>query len=176
MYEIYGAETAGRLLSIFSRLFTMWLQHNAFSCRMDDLLLSADGDAKRRELLMAGAQHGLEAALGNVGLGDEDKHAPETQYNLRVRLEEVLRDDNKLAALDAAMMSASNKLTSSVISSCIPSGLWRVFPENNMQMMAVTGAKGSAVNVSSISCLLGPQALEGRRVPCLLYTSDAADE
>lgn len=168
VYEIYGAETAGRLLSIFSRLFTMWLQHNAFSCRMDDLLLSADGDAKRRELLMAGAQHGLEAALGNVGLGDEDKHAPETQYNLRVRLEEVLRDDNKLAALDAAMMSASNKLTSSVISSCIPSGLWRVFPENNMQMMAVSGAKGSAVNVSSISCLLGPQALEGRRVPVMV--------
>ena len=168
VYEIYGAETAGRLLSIFSRLFTMWLQHNAFSCRMDDLLLSADGDAKRRELLMAGAQHGLEAALGNVGLGDEDKHSPETQYNLRVRLEEVLRDDNKLAALDAAMMSASNKLTSSVISSCIPSGLWRVFPENNMQMMAVSGAKGSAVNVSSISCLLGPQALEGRRVPVMV--------
>lgn len=168
VYEIYGAETAGRLLSIFSRLFTMWLQHNAFSCRMDDLLLSADGDAKRRELLMAGAQHGLEAALGNVGLGDEDKHAPETQYNLRVRLEEVLRDDNKLAALDAALMSASNKLTSSVISSCIPSGLWRVFPENNMQMMAVSGAKGSAVNVSSISCLLGPQALEGRRVPVMV--------
>ena len=44
VYEIYGAETAGRLLSIFSRLFTMWLQHNAFSCRMDDLLLSADGE------------------------------------------------------------------------------------------------------------------------------------
>ena len=24
VYEIYGAESAGRLLSIFSRLFTMW--------------------------------------------------------------------------------------------------------------------------------------------------------
>lgn len=168
VYEIYGAESAGRLLSIFSRLFTMWLQHNAFSCRMDDLVLSSEGDATRQKILKDGATHGLEAALNNVGLGDEDSKAPETHRNLRVRLEEVLRDDNKLAALDAAMMSASNKLTSSVISSCIPSGLWRVFPENNMQMMAVSGAKGSAVNVSSISCLLGPQALEGRRVPVMV--------
>ena len=168
VYEIYGAESAGRLLSIFSRLFTMWLQHNAFSCRMDDLVLSSEGDATRQKILKDGATHGLEAALNNVGLGDEDSNASETHRNLRVRLEEVLRDDNKLAALDAAMMSASNKLTSSVISSCIPSGLWRVFPENNMQMMAVSGAKGSAVNVSSISCLLGPQALEGRRVPVMV--------
>ncbi|KAL4399092.1 DNA-directed 5'-3' RNA polymerase [Malassezia pachydermatis] len=168
VYEIYGSESAGRLLSILSRLFTMWLQHNAFSCRMDDLLLSAEGDAERRRLLKEGAHHGLEAAMGNVGLGEENPKKAETQHNLRLRLEEVLRDDEKLAALDAAMMGASNKLTSSVIASCIPSGLWRVFPENNMQMMTVSGAKGSAVNVSSISCLLGPQALEGRRVPVMV--------
>ncbi|WFD23928.1 DNA-directed RNA polymerase [Malassezia equina] len=168
VYEIYGPESAGRLLSIFSRLFTMWLQHNAFSCRMDDLLLSAAGDEERRRLLTEGAQHGREAALANVGLGDEHADDPDTHYHLRVRLEEVLRDDNKLAALDAAMMGASNKLTSAVISACLPRGLGRTFPENNMQMMTVSGAKGSAVNVSSISCLLGPQALEGRRVPVMV--------
>lgn len=168
VYEIYGAESAGRLLSIFSRLFTQWLQANAFSCRMDDLLLSAAGDATRRQLLDDGANHGREAALGNVGLADANPTSADTAHNLRVRLEEVLRDDDKLAALDAAMMGASNKLTSAVISQCIPSGLRRVFPENNMQMMTVSGAKGSAVNVSSISCLLGPQALEGRRVPVMV--------
>ena len=31
--------------------------------------------------------------------------------------------------------------------------------------MTVTGAKGSLVNFSQISCLLGQQELEGRRVP-----------
>ncbi|WFD27804.1 DNA-directed RNA polymerase [Malassezia nana] len=168
VYEIYGPESAGRLLSILSRLFTLWLQHNAFSCRMDDLLLSASGDEERRRLLQEGAQHGREAALDNVGLSDARADDPDTHYHLRVRLEEVQRDDNKLAALDAAMMGASNKLTSSVISACLPRGLQRVFPENNMQMMTVSGAKGSAVNVSSISCLLGPQALEGRRVPVMV--------
>ena len=168
VYEIYGAESAGRLLSILSRLFTMWLQANAFSCRMDDLLLSQQGDAERQALLAEGATIGLDAAMRNVGLDGQNAAEPDTNYNLRRRLEEVLRDDTKLASLDADEMSASNKLTSAVINACIPSGLLRRFPENNMQMMTVSGAKGSAVNVSSISCLLGPQALEGRRVPVMV--------
>ena len=168
VHEIYGPESAGRLLSILSRLFTMWLQHNAFSCRMDDLLLSTEGDATRQSLLSEGATHGLDAAMHNVGLDGKNATDPDVNYNLRRRLEEVLRDDTKLASLDAEMMSASNKLTSSVINACIPGGLLRRFPENNMQMMTVSGAKGSAVNVSSISCLLGPQALEGRRVPVMV--------
>ena len=168
VYEIYGAEYAGRLLSIFSRLFTMWLHHNAFSCRMDDLVLSEAGDATRRRLLDAGAEDGRDAAMRSVGLDGRDPRSPETHHHLRLRLEEVLRDDAKAAALDADMMSASNKLTSSVISGCLPSGLRSVFPHNNMQMMTVSGAKGSSVNVSSISCLLGPQALEGRRVPVMV--------
>lgn len=168
VYEIYGAEFAGRLLSILSRLFTLWLQHNAFSCRMDDLLLSGTGDSTRQSLLAEGATVGLDAAMRNVGLEGHNATDPDTHYNLRRRLEEVLRDDTKLASLDAEQMSASNKLTSSVINACIPSGLLRTFPENNMQMMTVSGAKGSGVNVSSISCLLGPQALEGRRVPVMV--------
>jgi DNA-directed RNA polymerase I subunit RPA1 len=172
VYEIYGAETAGKLLSILSRLFTKYLQHNAFTCRMDDLMLSERGDAKRRQLLADGSDEGRKAALRSVGLESEAKGRkaddPDLDFNMRVRLEEVLRDDLKLAALDAEMMSASNNLTSSIIKACIPDGLAKIFPHNNMQMMTVSGAKGSPVNVSQISCLLGPQALEGRRVPVMV--------
>ncbi|GME92146.1 unnamed protein product [[Candida] boidinii] len=42
------------------------------------------------------------------------------------------------------------------------------FPANAMQSMALSGAKGSNVNVSQIMCLLGQQALEGRRVPVMV--------
>lgn len=168
VYEIYGAETAGKLLSVLSRLFTKYLQHRAFSCRMDDLTLSSQGDDWRRELLLEGRNEGRTAALRNVGLEGQNPDDPDTDRNMRIRLEEVLRDDDKLAALDAEMMSASNNLTSAVIKSCIPDGLNKRFPHNNMQMMTVSGAKGSPVNVSQISCLLGPQALEGRRVPVMV--------
>lgn len=168
VFELYGAESAGKLLSILSRLLTKWLQHSAFTCRMDDLILSSAGDEERRQILEAGKGGGKTAALANVGLADKPEDDPDTDHNLRIRLEEVIRDDAKLAALDSAMMSASNKLTSSIIDACIPNGLQKVFPENNMQMMTVSGAKGSPVNVSQISCLLGPQALEGRRVPVMV--------
>lgn len=168
VYELYGAERAGKLLSMLSRLLTKWLQHSAFTCRMDDLILSLEGDQQRRRLLEAGKPRGKLAALANVGLADKPPNDPDTDHDLRIRLEEVLRDDFKLAALDSAMMSASNKLTSSVIDACIPNALHKRFPENNMQMMTVSGAKGSPVNVSQISCLLGPQALEGRRVPVMV--------
>lgn len=168
VYELYGPESAGQLLSIFSRLFTQWLHQNAFSCCMDDLLLNDTGNRERERLLDEGAHLGRDAAMRNVGLEGQDLARPETAHNLRMRLEEVLRDDAKSASLDADMMGASNKLTSSVIGACIPSGLYHHFPENNMQMMCVSGAKGSGVNVSSISCLLGPQALEGRRVPVMV--------
>ncbi|KDN53106.1 beta and beta-prime subunits of DNA dependent RNA-polymerase [Tilletiaria anomala UBC 951] len=168
VYEIYGAESAGKLLSIFSRLFTKFLQHRAFTCRMDDLTLSPTGNAMRRKILDDSQLEGRNAALRTVGLSQEDAESPAMQQNLLTRLEEVLRDDNKLAALDAESMSASNDVTSAVIKACIPGGLNRRFPHNHMQMMTVSGAKGSPVNVSSISCLLGQQALEGRRVPVMV--------
>ncbi|KAE8244306.1 hypothetical protein A4X13_0g6690 [Tilletia indica] len=168
IYEIYGSDYAGKLLSILSRLFTKFLQHRAFTCRMDDLMLSAKGDGMRRERLQIAAESGRKAALRNVGLGDvTDLFSVETENKLKIRMEEVLRDDAKLAALDADMMSACNELTNSV-NSIIPEYLDKLFPRNNMQMMTVSGAKGSPVNVSQISSLLGSQALEGRRVPVMV--------
>lgn len=58
-----------------------------------------------------------------------------------------------------------NGVTSSIISASLPVGQWKSFPSNNFSMMTISGAKGSKVNFSQISCLLGQQELEGRRVP-----------
>jgi DNA-directed RNA polymerase I subunit RPA1 len=51
---------------------------------------------------------------------------------------------------------------------CLPNGLVKQFPKNQMQNMTVSGAKGSAVNANLISCNLGQQVLEGRRVPVMV--------
>lgn len=167
VHEIYGAPSAGRLLTIFGRLFTKYVQLRGFSCRMDDLMLTPTGDKWRTDLLQNGSAFGLEAASEYVGLKDvKDKNV--VRRELRTRLEEVLRDDEKLAGLDATMKGKMNGLTSSIINKCIPEGLHRLFPQNNMQTMTVSGAKGSNVNVSQISCLLGQQELEGRRVPLMV--------
>lgn len=69
------------------------------------------------------------------------------------------------AALDGFMQSQVNPLASSIIKLCLPDGLAVPFPENTFGLMVTTGAKGSMVNQSQVSCSLGQQALEGRRVP-----------
>ena len=41
---------------------------------------------------------------------------------------------------------------------CLPDGQAKPFPGNYFSAMTATGAKGSLVNFSQISCLLGQQA------------------
>lgn len=165
VHELYGPEVTGKLLGILSRLFTKFLQHDAFSCGMEDLHLTDASNAERHNLLKSADQRGLNAALQFTNLNDLDPKRPDVMHSLNTRLEEVLREDNKLALLDRAMMAEAGQLTSSVIETCLPSGLCKPFPRNGMSTMTVSGAKGSNVNFSQISCLLGQQALEGRRVP-----------
>ena len=167
VHELYGPMIANRLLGVLSRLFTKYLQHDAFSCRMDDLTLTADGEKMRRDILDQAADLGTQTSMKYVGLppGPVDTDA---RHNLDVRLEETLRDDNLVAGLDAVMQSAFNKTTSKINNDVLPKHLVRPFPDNNMQMMTISGAKGSKVNASQISTLLGQQALEGRRVPTMV--------
>ncbi|KAJ3215377.1 hypothetical protein HK099_006394 [Clydaea vesicula] len=166
VYETYGAPQAGKLLTIFGRLFSAYLQFVGFSCRMDDLTLNKTGDKIRRKLINEANGIGLSAAKDFVGLNQN--HITNESAELKTKLEAVLRNKEKMAGLDSAMKSKTNPVTSEIISKCIPDTLSKPFPKNNMQMMIVSGAKGSAVNVSQISCLLGQQELEGRRVPTMI--------
>ncbi|WVQ96644.1 hypothetical protein IAU59_003749 [Kwoniella sp. CBS 9459] len=169
VHELYGPYIANRLLGVLSRLLTKYLQHNAFSCRMDDLILTAEGEKMRTRILENASGDGAKAAMKYVGLPEgSDISNPDTAKNLTIRLEEILRDDHLMAGLDAVMQSAFNKTTSKINNDVLPEHLVRPFPDNNMQMMTISGAKGSKVNASQISTLLGQQALEGRRVPTMV--------
>lgn len=165
IHEIYGAHSAGSFLSVLGRLFTRYTTSIGFTCGMDDLHLTAEGDRWRREILATAADVGRKAAAEVTNL---DPDVKETDPEFRKRLEEILRDDNKLAILDAITQSKVNSVASSVVSKCVPGGTEKRFPVNSMQSMALSGAKGSNVNVSQIMCLLGQQALEGRRVPVMV--------
>ncbi|KAI9293532.1 beta and beta-prime subunits of DNA dependent RNA-polymerase [Neoconidiobolus thromboides FSU 785] len=166
VYELYGAITAGKLLSILGRLFTKYCQHRGFTCRMDDLGLTPIGDKWRRDIISESTGAGQEATIGYIGLKGQEKFK-NFQNDFLDRMQEVYHNDEKLQGLDATMKNKMNGITSSIIQSCIPDGLYRKFPQNHMQVMTVSGAKGSNVNVSQISCLLGQQELEGRRVPLM---------
>ncbi|EEP82341.1 hypothetical protein UREG_07206 [Uncinocarpus reesii 1704] len=166
VHEVYGHIVAGKLIGILGRLLTRFLQMRAFSCGMDDLRLTKQGDEDRKNQLKAGDNLGHEVALKYVLLDEspiEDKDA-----ELQRRLEEVLRDDDKQAGLDSMFNSRTVKLSSDITSACLPRGLEKPFPWNQMQTMTVSRAKGSMVNANLISCNLGQQVLEGRRVPVMI--------
>ncbi|KAK6331541.1 hypothetical protein TWF730_004615 [Orbilia blumenaviensis] len=166
VHELYGPTVAGSFLSILGRLFTKLLHMRAFSCGMEDLVFAPQGDQVRRKTLELAASAGTEVARGFVELG-KDLVDPGSTL-LSSRLEEVLRNDTKQQTLDSLMGAKGHELTSKVIKLCLPSSLVKPFPRNQMQAMTVSGAKGSDVNASQISCLLGQQVLEGRRVPVMI--------
>lgn len=57
--------------------------------------------------------------------------------------------------LDNTMKSKMNDATGKVLSACVPDGLVKRFPKNNISAMVLTGAKGGLVNMTQICCLLG---------------------
>ncbi len=183
VYELYGPELAGRLLTAFGRLFTYFLQDAGHTCGIADLILTSNSDEERKKLLIKvvnDADRGLTAFLDGVpvnSLADvvttEANIVPVSKDD-RIKIcqnsEAFIasdRNDGKVR-MDGAMQSVINKSASNVIKACLPNGLAVPFIHNNFSMMVLTGAKGSAVNQSQISCFLGQQALEGQRVPMMI--------
>jgi DNA-directed RNA polymerase I subunit RPA1 len=166
LYESEGHTTAGIFLSVMGRLLTKFLHMRAFTCGMDDLLLTPAGNQARQSKLEDVSKIGLEVASKYVTLQD---HGPtNTDPELLTRLEEVLRDDSKQLGLDTVMNSKTKDLSSEITAACLPVGLVKKFPKNQMQAMTTSGAKGTPVNANLISCNLGQQVLEGRRVPTMV--------
>lgn len=166
IHEIYGPTTAGKLIGILGRLLTKFLHMHAFTCGMDDLRLTKYGDCIRREKLSEAAKIGRDVALKYVTL--DKATIPDIDAELRRRLEDVLRDDQKQSGLDSVSTAQMSKLTSELTAACLPKGLVKQFPRNHMQSMTISGAKGSGVNANLISSNLGQQVLEGRRVPVMV--------
>ncbi|QDZ25257.1 subunit A of DNA-directed RNA polymerase I [Chloropicon primus] len=160
--ELYGADTMSNLMSCFSRLYTKFLQLRGFTCSIDDLLLDGKSEASRRDALKQSSEDVNRATMELLGMDDPSRGRLE--HNLR---QELLGHNKEAfgARFDAVCTGALNSISSVAVNSCLPAGSTKQFPKNNFNMMTCSGAKGSMVNHSQISVLLGQQTLEGRRVP-----------
>jgi DNA-directed RNA polymerase I subunit RPA1 len=150
VYEIYGADVAGKLLSAMGRLFTKYSQMLSISCGMEDIRISAAGRETRKRVLEEKADIGKEAAVEYVGLKDSF----DEQLFLE-RMEEVTRDPEKLSGLDRAMQRATSGLTTVMYKELVPVHLIKKFPYNNMQLMTESKAKGASDNANLISSIIG---------------------
>lgn len=176
VYELYGADFAGRILNAFGRLFTYYLQDAGQSCGIEALTLTRIAEGERSRLLGKVIDDNFRAfaafAKGESVMDSLAGPLPSQKDVLKSerKIDELFAADKKgtKVKLDGAMQSVVNKSASDVIKACLPGGLERPFQKNDFSTMVLTGAKGSAVNQSQISCFLGQQALEGLRVPIMI--------
>ncbi|KAM1016257.1 hypothetical protein ACFX11_027886 [Malus domestica] len=127
--ELYGSDAAGILLSVLSRLFTVYLQMHGFRCGVDDLLVMPSKDTKMKEQLESCEEIDLVA--------------------LQLNIEKFIRSNGKsaLAALDRRMISQLNNKTSNsdVFKQLLLKGLSKPSVKNCIYLMTTSGAKGSVV-------------------------------
>ncbi|KAL6757628.1 hypothetical protein V8C86DRAFT_3135173 [Haematococcus lacustris] len=134
-------------------------------CLPQALLSRAEALAVRASAEFVGQPLPEEWAVGP----NADQHLNKllgAEVQVRAALSERYRSNRDTGkAHDMKGSGTMHPLSSEVVKACLPSGQVKSFPTNCLSLMTISGAKGSLVNFSQISCLLGQQELEGRRVP-----------
>lgn len=145
--QLYGYKITNDLLTYFGRIVNRYLINFGFTVRIDDLLLDSSSDLIRDQIIIDG---GESAKIKQKKYMEEN-----TDFYI---------NPTKTAQLDSIVREEMNQVTTRIVDACVPNGQLKRFPENNMGLIIITGAKGSMVNLSQISGSLGQQELEGKRV------------
>ncbi|CAH2001255.1 unnamed protein product [Acanthoscelides obtectus] len=164
MYELYGGVCATRFLSSLAKIFTRFLQQDSFTLGVRDILTVKKADAKRKRVMNQARQIGVEAVTAALGIPPD---TPVEQIVEEIQKRESTNSKIR-AVIDRQYKSSLDSYTNDINRACLPAGLICKFPENNLQLMVLSGAKGSTVNTMQISCLLGQIELEGKRPPVMI--------
>lgn len=164
MYELYGGNCSTNVLSAFSKLFTYYLQREGFTLGVKDIIVLEKADKKRAKVIKKCRKSGRLAALAALELD------PSTSDEVLVqKMDEAYTNNPRFRTiLDRKYKQVLDSFTNDMNKTCIPTGLVTKFPENNLQLMVQSGAKGSTVNTMQISALLGQIELEGKRPPLMI--------
>ncbi|KAH1018463.1 hypothetical protein HUJ05_006231 [Dendroctonus ponderosae] len=164
IYELYCGTYAIRLLSSLAKLFTSFLQLEGFTLGVHDILTVRKADRKRKKIIEESRRIGKDVVSKALGIS-----ADASLEEMTLRIEEQCALDPKFRQIiDRAYKSSLDSYTNAINKCCLPAGLQCKFPENNLQLMVQSGAKGSTVNTMQISCLLGQIELEGKRPPVMI--------
>ncbi|CAI2330079.1 unnamed protein product [Caenorhabditis sp. 36 PRJEB53466] len=162
-FELYGHRCGVQLLSCFSRLFTTYLQYHGFTLGVADILVVEAADAKRKDAVLESRTIGDQVVRTAFGLPDTASKA-EIKRTLAATYCNPRGQGTDVKMLDFGMKQGIAKYNDAITKSCVPTGLLRLFPQNALQLMIQSGAKGSAVNAIQISGCLGQIELEGKRM------------
>ena len=157
-YELYVAEFSSRLLSSLARLVTNFLQLHGSTMGVEDILLNASADKKRKKILSKTPKVGFEAAVHAVGLDPQDgpiAGVDPAEVERRLGQAHLSGSTLKRMTIDHEYKMHTDRMKNEICRDIMPHGFLNPFPENNFTLMIQSGAKGSSVNAILTSCLLG---------------------
>uniref|UniRef100_A0A3P8TDS0 DNA-directed RNA polymerase subunit n=1 Tax=Amphiprion percula TaxID=161767 RepID=A0A3P8TDS0_AMPPE len=164
-YELYGGETSGKLLSCLARLFTAYLQlYRGFTLSVEDILVKPGANNRRKKIIQESLKFGTKALQAAFNL---PSNVDQAEAQSRWQDAHLNPDQRDFSMADHKFKEVANQVNNDINKVCMPAGLHTSFPDNNLQLMVQSGAKGSTVNTMQISCLLGQIELEGRRPPLM---------
>ncbi|XP_017278620.1 DNA-directed RNA polymerase I subunit RPA1 [Kryptolebias marmoratus] len=164
-YELYGGESSGKLLSCLARLFTAYLQlYRGFTLGVEDILVKPGANMQRKKIINESLEIGTKALQAAFNLQPDVDPA---EARSRWQDAHLNPDQRDFSMADHKFKEVANQVNNEINKVCMPVGLHTSFPDNNLQLMVQSGAKGSTVNTMQISCLLGQIELEGRRPPLM---------
>ncbi|XP_053205787.1 DNA-directed RNA polymerase I subunit RPA1-like [Panonychus citri] len=165
-YELYGGKVSNALLTAIARLCTVFLQiHGGVTLGIEDILVNPVADSVRAGIIAESTTVGDEAACQAVNLPVGCEKSILTE---KLREWHASQDPVLMKTLDSCMKGKTDAVNNGITAACLPAGLIKKFPHNNLQLMIQSGAKGGTVNALQISCLLGQIELEGKRVPLMM--------
>ncbi|CAE7948225.1 rpa1 [Symbiodinium sp. KB8] len=168
-FELMGGRLVSLWLSGIARLFTLLLQMRGFTCAYEDLVLRPEIDEKRTELVKGARLAAKEVAeqwIHKHGAGEELPVNP-TPSALSKASKHLFQQKETVEHFEGLIIGKMKEFWSGMINKCIPIGQRLPVPRNCFASMVQTGAKGSKVNQSQVSCCLGQQELEGRLPPLM---------
>ncbi|KAM3719071.1 DNA-directed RNA polymerase I subunit [Dirofilaria immitis] len=163
-WDLYGHRFATKILSCFSRLFTTHLQYHGFTLGVADILVRKEADKQRKKEIKALRKCG-DAVVKECFHLDENANKSEIKHVMASVYCNPKGEQNHIQQLDYKMKETLNRFNERINSVCVPAGLIKLFPQNALQLMILSGAKGTMVNSVQISCELGQIELEGHRPP-----------
>jgi DNA-directed RNA polymerase I subunit RPA1 len=192
--ELYGYKLTGQLMTCLTKLFSSYLQVHGFTCGMDDLILQKSAEKSRKTKIEHVHTKTVEEVAKHLGIkekfddidfvgresylcdenGDYMKEESAARPNLTEDSElttalriKYITESQSVVELDEEFKHHLYEGAESIIEDSLK-GFVKRFPQNNFSMMTVTGAKGSNINHSQVSVMLGQQELEGKRVPMMI--------
>ncbi|RWS10671.1 DNA-directed RNA polymerase I subunit RPA1-like protein [Dinothrombium tinctorium] len=164
-YEFYGGQVSTDLMTAFARLCSTFLQTNSgLTLGIHDILVKDAENKKRKKIIEKSKEVGKVAAAKALNINDYN----DTEILIeKYREAHTSKNPYGLKLLDNCLKSEIDEINNGISKLCID-GLVKPFPENNLQLMIKSGAKGGTVNALQISCLMGQIELEGKRVPLMM--------